>query len=184
MPGVTNYPALTNGSGMEGPAQIVAQSQHWDDIENRSYATANDFPSAASTYSGRLVYARDTDTFYINDNGSWVPIGQATQLSSISSFANGYGAGLTNRLSRRNGSVTLALQFNRGTNPLVATGPIFTLPPGFRPVAQHVAVGSLTTGGSPGVMNCIFNTDGTMNILWVSSTASAVGWIDTTFDAV
>lgn len=181
MPGVTGYPALGNSDPMNGPAQIIEQSAHWDDIEDRSYASASNFPAAGATYPGRLVYARDTDTFYINDAGTWTPVGQARQSTTVSSFASGYAAGVTNRLSKVNGQAILELQFTKQT-ALVAANAIITLPTGYRPLVTKLAQGATTTGAAPGFINYLINTDGTINILYLSASGATTAWITAAFD--
>ncbi len=104
MPGVTGYPSLDNSSPMDGPAQILAQSDHWDGLAAISYATAANFPAAGATFEGRLAYARDTGILYIVKNSAWASV-YAASTSATPSVGSGWNTPNVNQLVRVGGQV-------------------------------------------------------------------------------
>jgi hypothetical protein len=175
MPGVTGYPDISNASPMNGPAQIKEQSDHWDDIEDRSYATSSAFPAAASTYPGRLVFAQDTGLLYINGGSAWIPVTDWVDITSTltlgSIFTGAFSAGGDFAVYRLGKMVMLNLNVHKTSN-YGAGDQFMVLPASIRP-AKSTRGAAVFFGAAWGMCGIEIQAAGPARVLQVFASVTS-----------
>lgn len=169
MGGRNGYPDFSNGDAFGGPEYFEDIEVWADGLFGETYPTPTDLPSSGVP-DGRLAFVQSNKSVYVQ-SGGWQVYGGVPVVASVFTFGSGYsfGAGSSSRVTKRGTVVMMNLQVTR-TSDFALNDVAFTLPVGFRPYADTLITGTITTGANQGFIGwSISASTGTVSVNWYTS---------------